>query len=135
MSGRSATAAVGALIDEFFEAMDAQDWERFSSLNAHDDDVAHVGTERGERWAGWDELEAATRDQFESLTSFEASSRARRVKPIGDGTAACFSEVLDLRIESGGASQELEGARLTGAAERRDDRWVLVQTHLSLPRS
>lgn len=43
---------VSALIDGFFDALDARDRERFSELNAHDGDVVHVGTDRGERWVG-----------------------------------------------------------------------------------
>lgn len=41
--------------------------------------------------------------------------------------------MLDLRIEKEGGPTEIEGARLTGVAEKRDGRWVLVQTHLSVP--
>lgn len=124
---------VSALIDDFFESMDARDRGRFSELNAHDDDVVHVGTDTGERWVGWVELATATADQFQSLQSFRVASRDRRVKLLGKGEAACFSDVLDLRIASEGGETKIDGARLTGAAEKRDERWVLVQTHLSVP--
>lgn len=124
---------VAALIDDFFGAMDARDRERFSELNAHDDDVVHMGTEPGERWVGWEELAVATADQFRTLSSFRVFSRDRRVKLLGEGEVACFSDVLDFRIEGEGGQTTIEGARLTGVAEKRDERWVLVQTHVSIP--
>lgn len=124
---------VSALIDDFFESMDARDRGRFSELNAQDGDVVHVGTGSGERWVGWEALAAATADQFRSLHSFRVASRDRRVKLLGKGEAACFSDVLDLQIESEGGETKIDGARLTGAAEKRDGHWVLVQTHLSVP--
>lgn len=125
--------AVADLIDGFFDAMDDRELEEVRRLLARDPDVVHVGTEADERWVGWEELEAATREQFAALRSFRVSPRERRVKLLGSGEAACFSQVMDLRTESEGGSTTLEGARLTGVAERRERGWVLVQTHLSVP--
>lgn len=127
--------AVESLVDEFFEAMDARDRRRFSALNAHDADVVHVGTDADERWVGWEELAAATVDRFRSLRSFRVTSRDRRVKLLATGEAACFSDVVDVTIQSDAGTTRLENARLTGVAEKRNGRWVLVQTHLSLPRA
>lgn len=38
---------VSALIDDFFDAMDARGRGRFSELNAQDEDIVHVGTDEG----------------------------------------------------------------------------------------
>ena len=127
-------ASIDGLVDALFEAMDRQDMERFTALNARDTDVVHVGTDRDERWVGWDELEAATRRQFASSGSFRVDVRDRVIKRLADSQVACFFQEMDVRLEDeDGGRRVLEGARLTGVAELRDGRWKLVQSHLSLP--
>lgn len=128
-------AEIAELIDDFFAAMDEQDLEHVAALNAHDPDVVHVGTGPGERWIGWASLEAATEEQFEDLESFRYSHRERTIKLVGSGNVACFSQVMDVHAQGTAGEQRLRDARLTGVAERRDGRWVLLQTHLSLPSS
>lgn len=126
---------IAALIDDFFAAMDEQDLDRVAALNAHDPDVVHVGTGPGERWIGWASLEDATEEQFEDLEAFQVSHRERTVKIVGSGNVACFSQVMDVHAQGTTGAQRFRDARLTGVAERRDGRWVLLQTHLSLPSS
>ena len=123
------------LLDSFFAAMDARDLATVAELNAHDPDVVHMGTDRGERWVGWEQLRAATEDQFRELDTFRVEVRDRRVKGLGSGDVVCFFQEMDLRIKGADGERRLEGARLTGVAERRGRGWVLVQTHLSLPES
>lgn len=137
MTPRSTGAerSVAELVDGFFSAMDAGDLTRVAELNAHDPDVVHVGTDRGERWVGWEALRAATEEQLRELDAFRVDVRERRVKPLGSGDVACFFQEMDVLIEGAEGEQRLNAARLTGVAERRRDGWVLVQTHLSLPES
>lgn len=125
--------AVAELIDAFFAAMDAGDLEAFSRLNARDPDVVHVGTHQGERWVGWEALRDDTEEQFARQDAFRVSHRDREVKLLGDGHVACFFQEMDLETDGADGPARLEDARLTGVAEKRDGRWVLAQTHLSLP--
>lgn len=68
-----------------------------------------------------------------ALESFEVSSRKRVVKLLDGSRVACFSQLMDVRTRGAGGESRLEGARLTGVAEKRERGWVLVQTHLSMP--
>lgn len=105
------------------------------ALVAHDADMVHIGTDVGERWIGWDVLREATEEQFETLDTYEASIRDLRIHFARSGDVAWYAHLLDARIVSDGRETNWHGARFTGVFEQRDGRWVMMQTHVSLPES
>lgn len=128
-------ADVEAAIERFFHSMGTQDLEAMERLVAHDAEMVHIGTGRGEIWRGWDELREATIEQFEGLEAYEAQIKDLHVRVSVSGEVAWYAHLLDARIESGGREWTWEDARFTGVFEKRDGRWVMVQTHVSLPES
>lgn len=131
----SPEAAVEAAIEQFFHAMDTQNLSLMERLVAHDANMVHIGTDEEEIWRGWEELWQATEEQFEGLVSYEASIRDLTVNVARSGDVAWYAHLLDARITSNGRTVMWEGARFTGVFERRDGRWRMVQTHVSLPES
>lgn len=132
MSGEA--SAVAEAIDGLFDAMDRQDMDRLAALCAQDRRAVHIGTDRDERWFGWEELRSATRKQFDRLEAFRVDAKDRRIHLSATGSVAWFHQRLDAEIVSEDGSTRLEGARLTGVAEKQEGDWALVQTHLSVPR-
>lgn len=126
-------AEVEAAIERFFQAMDAQDMETMSALIAHDAEMVHFGTDAAERWMGWAALKEATEEQFEALESYSTSVRDQVIKVGPSGRVAWFSQVIDARVETEHGTYRMDDARLTGVFEKRDERWVFVQSHLSIP--
>lgn len=126
-------AEVQAAIDRFFRAMDTQDMEAMSALIAHDAEMVHFGTDTAERWAGWESLREATKEQFEALQSYTVSVRDQVIKVGPSGQVAWFSQVMDAQVETQHGRYRMDDARLTGVFEKRDGQWVFVQSHLSLP--
>ena len=126
---------VQAAIEQFFHAMDTQNFDLMEQITAHDADMVHIGTDTGEIWRGWDELREATIEQFEGLEYYKAEIRDLSVKVSRSGNIAWYSHLLDAQIKSNGYEQTWRGARFTGVFEKRSDRWVMMQTHVSIPES
>lgn len=129
------TEAVRSAIEQFFHAMDTQDFDLMTSLIAHDAEMIHIGTDTGEIWRGWDELREATEEQFETLDYYTASIRDLTIHLSDSGDVAWYAHLLDARIKSDGPEIVWKGARFTGVFERRDGRWKMVQSHVSIPES
>ena len=115
--------------------MDTQDFELMDKLIAHDADMVHIGTDMDEIWRGWNELRKATVEQFEGLDCYKAQIRDLSVSVSSSGSVAWYSHLLDAHIKSSSQEQTWQGARFTGVLEKRDGRWVMVQTHVSIPES
>lgn len=130
------TADVESVIQQFFRAMDTQDMALMERIVAHDADLVHIGTDDGEIWRGGEDLWTATETQFENLEYYKASIRDLTVNLARSGAVAWYFHLLDARIKSAGKAEvRWDGARFTGVVERRNGRWVMVQTHVSLPES
>lgn len=134
-SASSPKEEVKTTIHQFFQAMDTQDFELMEKITAHDTDMVHTGTDTGEIWIGWDELRQDTVEQFEGLEHYKATIKDLHINLSASGTVAWYFHLLDARIKSNGTEHRWENARFTGVLEKRDGRWVLVQTHVSLPES
>ena len=128
-----AEAEIEHAIEQFFHAMDTQDAALMDRLVAPDADTVHIGTGAGEVWRGGGDLQRATAEQFASLESYEAHVKDLVVNVAASGDVAWYFHRLDARITSGGTEQRWRDARFTGVFEKRNGRWVMVQTHVSLP--
>jgi len=122
-------------IEQFFDAMDAQDFSLLRRVIAHDADMVHIGTDRGEVWRGWKDLRASAVEQFDELRFYNATIRDLTIRTDSDETVAWYSHLLDAEIGAEDGVQTWQGARFTGVLERRERGWVIVQTHVSLPES
>lgn len=122
-------------IEQFFDAVDAQDVSLLRRVIAHDADMVHIGTDRGEIWRGWKDLRSSAVEQFDELRFYNATIRDLTIRTDSDETVAWYSHLLDADIGSEDGVQTWQGARFTGVLERRERGWVIVQTHVSLPES
>lgn len=124
-----ATAAVNRLT----ETMEANDAEAFGEEIARDPEMVSFGTDRTERWVGYDTLMDSVRAQLSAFqtTGIDVHDQVVRVHPSGE--VAYFSEVIDWTIRAGDQEMALHDVRLTGVLERRDGRWLTTQFHFSKP--
>ena len=56
-----------------------------------------------------------------------------KIKINKSGNTAWFSEILDYNFIYLGENMSFEGIRFTGVLEKREDKWKLVQGHMSVP--
>lgn len=131
----NARSQVATTIKQFFRAMDTQDLELMKELLPKESDIVHIGTDKDEIWKGWDILMEATRKQFENLDFYKANIHDLTINISKSGDTAWYFHLLDAEIKSGGNKTTWNNARFTGVLEKRDGRWKLMQTHVSLPES
>jgi ketosteroid isomerase-like protein len=127
LSGATAT------VNKFADAVRANDASAVGALLVHDEDAVNFGTDKAERWVGYQATMAAMRAQFAAFqtTSVAVKDQVVHLMPAGDG--AYFSELWDWSISSQGQKMVLKDVRVTGVLVRRDDRWQGAQFHFSLP--
>ena len=124
---------IHTVLENFFRAMDTQNYELMESLMPKEENMIHVGTDRDEIWKGWDVLMAATREQFESLEYYKADISDLTVTFSSDGNTAWYFHYLDAEIKSSGNITSWDKARFTGVLEKREGDWKIMQTHVSIP--
>lgn len=124
-----------ATIEAFFEAMNNQDLEAMQKLIPEKESTIHIGTDKDEIWKGWKVLNKATKKQFEGLEYYKANIRDLTVNVSDSEDVAWYFHKLDAEIKSRGTITRWKGARFTGVLERKGDRWVMAQTHVSVPES
>ncbi|MGM0545529.1 MAG: nuclear transport factor 2 family protein [Bacteroidota bacterium] len=124
---------VKTTIRDFFNSMDSQDLQTMQTLIPETDSTIHIGTDEGEIWKGWEELQAATKKQFEGLEYYKANVYDLQVTMAKSGDVAWYFHKLDAEIKSRGQITRWQGARFTGVLQKAGDRWVMAQTHVSIP--
>jgi ketosteroid isomerase-like protein len=122
--------AVMAVVNKFNEAYSRRDMDSLLALFAPDPDLIVIGTGADERRVGLAELKfQAERDwsQSESL-SFELGWRS--VSATGSVAWLAAEGIGQGKIDS----QEIRFPwRLTAVLEKRANKWLFVQMHLSVP--
>lgn len=126
---------VRSTIGQFFHAMDTQNLELMERLIPEKEKMVHIGTDKDEIWKGWKVLNEATKKQFDGLEYYKANIRDLSINFSKSKEVAWYFHLLDAEIKSRGNIIRWKGARFTGVLEKQDDRWVMVQTHVSIPES
>lgn len=121
------------MIEQFFEALDTQNLELMKHLIPEDKSMIHIGTGSDEIWKGAEELNRSTEEQFERLEYYKAIIHDLMINISQSEDVAWYFHLLDARIMSGGSETVWNGARFTGVLEKRNGRWFLMQTHVSIP--
>ena len=120
-------------VDDFWRAIRTQDIELLSGVVANDDEMLVFGTDAAERWIGSTAFLSA---EEQMMQAFDVESLVRRQETFqvhSRGGVAWFSTVFDIEISMNGEAAGLRGLRTTGVLEKRNDEWVIVQTHTSVP--
>lgn len=122
-----------AAVDKLADAVRANDAAAVDNLLVHDGDSVSFGTDKAERWVGYDAMSNAIKAQFAAFqtTDVAVKDQVVHLTPAGDG--AYFSEIWNWSIKSQGQKMVLKDVRVTGVLVRRDDRWQGAQLHFSLP--
>jgi ketosteroid isomerase-like protein len=125
--------AAKIVIDDFWNAISAQDVDLLSRAVAHDEKLVVFGTDAAERWIGSSAFLSAEEQMMQVFDVVSLNRREETFQMNSRGAVAWFSTVFDLEIDVDGEVTSLRGLRTTGVLEKRNDAWVVVQAHTSVP--
>jgi hypothetical protein len=98
-----------------------------------DDNIILIGTDSDENYVGWGQIRKAIQKQFGSLESVLISITDQKIQTDYDGRTAWFSQTLNYNFIYNSVAMTYEGIRSTGVLKKQDDKWKIVQVHLSVP--
>ena len=107
--------------------------ELFSRIIAHDADMVNYGTDAAEHFVGWEALQKAVEEMFPAFENIKITVKDQVIKVHSSGTVAWFSQVWDWDLVAEGQPVSAPGCRFTGVLEKRNNSWVFVQFHNSVP--
>ncbi len=125
-------ASVQSVLDRWLQANRDKDIESYMKIFAPDEDIVNLGVS-GERWIGWEALKERTMRSYDAIDKIDFSIRDRVIKVHASGKVAWFFLALDINFIFQGEAISVEKVRLTGVLEKRDENWVVVQSHASVP--
>lgn len=124
---------VKSVIDQFTQVWETKDLELLSKIMAHDTDMVNFGTDAVEKFVGWIQFKEAVEKMLSDLENVKIIIREQHIKAHSSENVAWFSQIWDWEMIIKGELVHSEGQRFTGVLEKRDDNWVFVQFHNSVP--
>lgn len=123
-------AAVEATLGQWADAYSKRDLDRALALIAPDDDVVGIGTGQDEWRVGPEEFKAQVERDFSQAEALSVDYEPVVVSEAGP--VAWVAGRASVRARVDGQDLALAG-RFTAVLEHREERWLLVQTHFSVP--
>jgi ketosteroid isomerase-like protein len=123
-------AAVQATLQQWKDAYTQRDLDRALAVIAPDDDVVGIGTGPDEWRVGPEEFRAQIEQDFAQSEALSLNYEPLVVSEAGPVAWVAGRATVQARID--GQDLTLTG-RFTAVLEQRGDRWLLMQTHFSLP--
>ena len=123
-------AAVQATLQQWKDAYTQRDLDRALAVIAPDDDVVGIGTGPDEWRVGPEEFRAQIERDFAQSEALKVSYEPLVVSEAGPVAWVAGRATVQARID--GQDLTLTG-RFTAVLEQRGGRWLLMQTHFSLP--
>jgi ketosteroid isomerase-like protein len=126
-------AVVLGKLDQWFRAIEVKDAEILEGIISNDTDLVFFGTDSQERWMGKDDFISAQKEFFNATSDSRIKIYNKTIQLSQSGTVAWTSCMMNWDILSGDQPIHLEGLRLTLTFEKRNENWVIVQGHGSVP--
>ena len=121
-------AEIRAFFDEFVEAYPKDDLDRYLNLFSQDENLVMFGT--GEKWLGWEDYKNAPAEDKERHGEIFLSYDWLNVNSHGPIAWIAAEIKVNLKVEGEGRGIP---ARLTGVVKKTEDKWKIVQGHISIP--
>ncbi|MCF8308403.1 MAG: nuclear transport factor 2 family protein [Bacteroidales bacterium] len=129
-----AVSDVQVVLEKYVIANENHNIDLLKDVWAQDDDIVIFGTESDEKLIGWKQVKNTFLRQFDAFDETYISVTDQNIKINCNGKTAWFSEILNYNYTTTeGKSKSFEGIRFTGVLEKRDGKWLIVQSHMSIP--
>jgi ketosteroid isomerase-like protein len=123
-------AAVQATLQQWKDAYSRRDLDAALTVVAPDDDVVAIGTGPDEWRVGPEEFKAQLERDFAQAEALSVDYQPLVVSEAGPVAWVAGRASVQARVE--GQDVAMSG-RFTAVLEQREGRWLLMQTHFSLP--
>jgi uncharacterized protein (TIGR02246 family) len=121
------------VVDRFEQFWETEDLDLLSKIMAHDSDMINYGSDASEIFVGWEHFNESVKSMLPAFENTKIRVRDQMIKVHSSGKMAWFSEIWDWDLIAGGQQVVIPNQRLTGVLEKRNNSWVLVQFHNSVP--
>jgi ketosteroid isomerase-like protein len=125
--------AVENVLEKYVIANENKDFSLIAQIWAEDENIILLGTDSHEKYIGWKQIKKAIQKQFKEFQDTYISITDQKINVNESGNTAWFSQFLNYNFIYRDEAMSFEGIRFTGVLEKREDNWVLVQGHLSIP--
>ncbi|MFH1120397.1 MAG: nuclear transport factor 2 family protein [Bacteroidota bacterium] len=125
--------AIKLVLQKYIIANEARNVTMIGEVWADDPLVFSLGTDRRDVFRGFDAVKQKFTEQFDRFENTFISAREQLIYVHPMCQTGWFSEVLQYNYTHGEKAVEYSDLRFTGFLEKRADKWVIVQTHLSAP--
>ena len=125
--------AIKLVLEKYALANENQDMALIEDIWCPSERIVSFGTESDEKLVGFQQIKSAMENQFEAFSNTYISYRDQIIDVSEDGKTAWFSEIINYNFILDGEAHSYEGLRYTGVLVKKDGKWKLVQTHMSIP--
>lgn len=124
---------VALVLEKYVIANEDQKIELAEEIWADDEGIVAFGTGSDEKLVGWKAIRKTIQKQFDTFTDTYISVSDQKININNTGNTAWFSEIVNYNFIRDSIPMSYEGIRYTGVLEKRDGKWVIVQSHMSIP--
>lgn len=125
--------AIKLVLEKYALANENQDMGMIEDIWCPSERIVSFGTVSGEKLVGWASIKAAVEQQFKLFSNTFISYHDQIIEVNEAGNTAWFSEIINYNFISNGEAHSYEGIRYTGVLVKKEGKWLLVQTHMSVP--
>lgn len=125
--------AIKLVLEKYVLANENQDMGLIEDIWCPSESIVSFGTEGGEKHIGFKDIKKAVQNQFNTFTDTYISYRDQIIEVNETGNTAWFSEIINYNFILDGEAVRYEGIRYSGVLVKKDSKWRLVQTHMSIP--
>ena len=126
--------SVKLLLRKLITAQETGDINAFSECFTHNNNAVHIGTDQDEIWYNWQDFFNLMKIQLEQHKGSTINHKNTTVHHNSTGDVAWYSQLIDRCPQTNGDDVCIEGFRHTGVMEKKDDKWMIVQSHISFPK-
>lgn len=125
-------AEVKKVLDKYRYANENKDINLIEEIWSNDETIVSIGTERGERLIGFEKIKSVIERQFENFSNTFITPSDQIIQISDDGNTAWFSQMMNYNFIYEGKPYDFRNLRYTGVLVKKNGKWKLVQTHLSV---
>ncbi|MGM0565538.1 MAG: nuclear transport factor 2 family protein [Bacteroidota bacterium] len=122
------------LLEKHVIANETKNIDLIKEIWAPKEDIVIFGTDSDEKLEGWTQIKNTFLMQFEMFEEAYLSVSDQKINLDCDANTAWFSQIMSYNYTTtDGIAKRFEGVRFTGVVEKIDDKWYIVQSHMSIP--
>jgi ketosteroid isomerase-like protein len=125
--------AIKLVLEKYVIANESQDISKIEEIWYPSEEIVSFGTEKDEKLVGISKIKEAVQSQFTRFKNTYISVHDQTIDVSEDGNTAWFAEIINYNFILNDSAHVYEGLCYTGVMNKKDGKWKLVMTHMSVP--